>query len=478
MAATVSTAMRWSGAEQLLRITTMVLLTRLIDPQEFGLAALALLLGSLAPLLGDLGLGAALVHEPALDRRQVDTAFLTCAAVGAALSLAVVGLAPTIAGFFGESDLRPLLPVIGTTFLLRGLTAVPRDLLRRELRLRPVARSVAIAVGLAGTAAVIAAVLGAGPWAMVVYAVGESAVALVLIAVVALRQRVWRPGLAFDAVALGGLLRFGGPLSAHQLLYYGQSHVDDVLIGRYLGAEALGLYGLAYRLMLLPIVKVADVVHAMVFPALASMQAQAERLQAAFVRAVQAVAVVSFPVSIGVVVVAPTLIQVAFGDRWSPAAVPLQVLALNGPRLVFVRLGGAAFQAVGRPTWELRITATTFALSVVAFVLGLPHGIEGVAIGYTAAGYVVLPTVLRRLARAMGTDVAALVRPLLPVMVASAAMAAVSAVVLVGLSDLADGVRLALAVLAGAVVYGAVLLHRARPMLLAVASDLRGRAAP
>ena len=471
----VSSAVRWSAAEQVARVTTMVVLTRLVDPREFGLAALAFLLSSLAPLLGDLGLGAALVHHPDLEERHVHTAFTAGAVIGGILTLLTALAAPVVAAFFDEPDLRPLLPVIGATFLLRGLVATPRDLLRRRLRLGPVVLSVATAVVVSGAVAIVAAARGAGAWALVIYAVGENAIALVLIWLVARRERVWRPRLQWDRNALRELLRFGVPVSAHQILYYGQSHLDDILVGRYLGAEPLGFYGLAYRLMLFPIVKVADVVHAMVFPALASMQAQAARFQGAFARAVQAVALVCFPASIGIAVVAPTLIRVAFGPRWDPAAVVVQVLALNGPRLVLVRLGGAAFQAVGRPTWELRITAITFALCGVAFAVGLPFGIEGVAVGYTVAGYLVLPTVLGRLARAMGTTIKAILRPLAPIVGATAMMAAATAAVVLAGAGLPEGLRLALAVLTGALVYAGILWSRWRPLLRSVAADLLGR---
>jgi PST family polysaccharide transporter len=380
-----------------------------------------------------------------------------------------------IAGFFDEPDLQPLLVVMGLTFLLRGAMSTPRDLLRRQLRLRPVVLAVTTGVVVAGLAAVVAAAQGAGAWALVIYAVGENLTALVGICWVAHHDGVWRPRLGFDLEAFRSLLRFGAPVSGNQAIYYGQTHLDDILVGRFIGAEALGFYGLAYRLMLFPIVKVADVVHSMVFPAFASMQTQAARFHAAFDRAVQAVAMVCFPASIGMVVVAPSLIHVAFGPRWLPAVLSVQILALNGPRLVLGRLGGAAFQALGLPTVELRITMISFALCAVAFAVGVPFGIVGVAIGYTVAGHLVLPITVVRLARAMDVRPPVLLRPIAPVLLATAVMAAAVVGVQLAMRGMPDGLRLVTAIIAGGLIYAAVLWSTARGAVQRAVADLLGR---
>jgi O-antigen/teichoic acid export membrane protein len=325
----------------------------------------------------------------------------------------------------------------------------------------------------------VAGVMGAGVWALVLYTIVESIAGLVLSLFAARRAGVWQPAVGIERVALRDLAGFASYMVGSRGLVYVQNTADNFIVGRFLGASALGFYGLAYRTMLVPVQKVADVVSNVAIPAFAVVQQDLPRLRAAFLRAQQAAAVVSFPMSFGVMVVAPVAIPVLMGSQWRPAVGTVQILALNGPRLVLGRLADSLFQATGRPSWDFRMLTVSVPLSVAAFAIGAQHGIAGVAAALTIVGTVLLVVQLLLVARALRTAVVTLLRNLMGVVIATAALTAAALAVRAALPDrTSDAVELVLAVLAGAVAYIVALAVLAPGTMATVAADVFRRRQP
>ena len=476
----VVSAVRWQaldqGVQQLLRLVVMVVLARLVAPEDFGIVALALVVTELAALLSTLGLGSAVVQRRDLTQTHVAVAFTLTSALGLLWAGALLVLAPAVAGFFEEPQLVDVLRVMSIAFVCKGVHAVPLDLLRRELLFSRVIVMSTFATAVAGTGAVVAALLGAGVWALVVFSVGEAAGALVAVFVLAMRAGVFRPRLSLDRRAGRDMFRFGAQVSAVQVLYYAQGNVDNLLVGKVLGPGPLGLYSVAYRLMLLPILRVADVVTIVAFPAFSSIQHDTARLSAALQRGVRSISLVCFPLSLGTLAAAPLVVGLVFGDRWLAAVPVVQVLALNGPRLAVARLDGAVLLARGLAARNLQISALSFLLYLVGFGVGVLHGIEGVAWGYTVAGHLATPLGLVAAARVVETSTWSLLRNAVPALVASTLMAVVAAVT----AALVDGglprpVQLAVVVAAAALTYAGVLRVLFPASLASLVSDVLRR---
>jgi O-antigen/teichoic acid export membrane protein len=255
--------------------------------------------------------------------------------------------------------------------------------------------------------------------------------------------------------------------------------VDNLLVGRFLGAAALGAYSIAYNVMLTPFSRIAGPIQEVLFPAFSRMQDDPRRLTAVWVRVTRVVGAVSMPALLGLMVVAPDFIHVVLGPRWSAAAPVLQILVWVGLLQSLQTLNGDILVALDRTGTLFRYSVVFFCVHLTAFAIGLRWGIVGVAAGYAVTTTLVEPLYTWVTARALGVGLRELVGGLAGVAQAAAAMlacvlAARVALVHEGASPL---VRLAVCVAVGAAVYVPTCALRA-PELVAEVRGLRRKAPP
>ncbi|HSH60898.1 MAG TPA: lipopolysaccharide biosynthesis protein [Acidimicrobiales bacterium] len=476
----VASGVRWGTLDRtvqtVLRLGTTVLLARLVAPEDFGLLAIALVVVNLAALISGLGLGPALVQRKDLRPEHVGVAFTLSAGFGVVLATMTALSAFPAAAFFDQPALRSVLPVLAVIFLFKGVELTPNDMLVRKMRFRGYYITSTIAVTVASAVGVILALAGWGIWALVSLSLVEAALASILAWVVSIRAGVWSPSVSMDRAALRDLLPYSSYVTVSLLVGYGQTNADNLLIGKMLGPRALGYYSLAYRAFLLPLQRFGEVVSDSVFPALSAVKDDLPRLRAGFLRSNQYVALVFFPLTVGMAVTAPQAIPVAFGPQWIPAVHPLQVLALTGPLISMSRLKGPLLIAIGRPNWDFWLNTFSVALFVPAFLVGVQHGILGVAISYALASAIEAPVVVFVLSRAIRTRPGAVVRPLIPIALATAVMAAGAA----GTGALLEGsvtqpLQLVAMVITGAALYVLSLRVLARELLAGMVRDLLRR---
>lgn len=400
-------------------------------------------------------------------------AFTLSAGFGALLAVLTALSAFPAAAFFDQPALRSILPVLAVIFLFKGVELTPNDMLIREMRFRGYYLTSTMAVTVASAVGVALAAAGWGIWALVSLSLVEAALASVLAWVVAVRAGVWSPSVSMDRAALRDLLPYSSYVTVSLLVGYGQSNGDNLLIGKILGARPLGYYSLAYRAFLLPLQRFGEVISDSVFPALSAVKDDLPRLRAGFLRSSQYVALVFFPLTVGMSITAPEAVPVAFGRQWTPAVHTLQVLALTGPLASMSRLRGALLMAVGRPNWDFWLNVFGVALYVPAFLIGVQHGILGVAISYAVATALEAPVVVVVTGRAIGTGPGAVLRPLVPVALATLVMAAGTAGVgrLMG-GSVAQPLQLVGMVVTGAALYLCALRVLARELLDGMVRDL------
>jgi PST family polysaccharide transporter len=477
-----ATGVRWGlfnqGVQQVTKIAVTVLLTKLIAPHEFGLMGLATLVINLGSLVTGIGFGAALVQHPNLERRHVSAAMTGSAVTGIVLTAATILVAPAVAGYFDQPELHAVIVAVSVVFLLKSIENVPNDVLRRHLLFREFVLSSTIAGVVSGVAATAFALAGFGVWALVGYALLDATIATALAWIFAMRAGVWRPSFSLDARSTRELLGYSAYVTGGHILGYIQVNGDNFTVGKVLGATELGYYGLAFRVMVYPIERVADVLGSVAFPVFAAVRSDVARLRRGFLEAVRYVAVVCFPVTVGVAVTAPVLVPVVFGPKWVPAVATLQILAANGPRFALIRLNGNLWQAVGKPQWSLWTSIFGLPFYIAGFLIGAQFGITGVAFGLTAAGLVGLPLTLWLAGRAIAAPVTAILasvgRIALATLVMAAAVLAADAVVPARAPDAA---RLVVMVLTGAAAYAACVWRLERDLVLRLVQDVARRGA-
>ncbi|MCA9972596.1 MAG: lipopolysaccharide biosynthesis protein, partial [Anaerolineales bacterium] len=310
----------------ILRGIVLVVLARLLTPEEYGLVGAALLFVNFIQLFSQLGVGPALIQRPELDERHLRTAFTVFTLSGLLFAGFVAVTAPLIAQFFQMDGLIPILRVAVLAFPIQGFTAVPVALMRRELRFRKLAIINVVAYGAGyGVVGIGMAYLGFGVWSLVGAVIARVSVAGIML----LFQQPYPKQLSFDREPFRDLMHFGGGFTIARLLDYVGSQGDNAMVGRELGAAALGTYGRAFQLITIPSDLFGVVLDEVLFPSMAKLQNDLERLRLAYRSGIALYAIVLLPFSVLTLVLAPEIVRVILGPQWNSVVLPFQILVLG-----------------------------------------------------------------------------------------------------------------------------------------------------
>lgn len=440
-----------SGISQVSRVAIGILLARLLTPSDYGIAGMALVFSSLVLYFSDFSMGSALVQRQEVSEEDRSTVFWTSAAIGTFLTIAGVAAAGPLAGFYGEPRVKPLFMVVSISFLLVALQTTQASIMQREYRFRAISVRVAAGVIIGGIAGLVSALLGAGPWALIVQQVVSSSVSVVLLWTFS----SWRPSFTFSMASLRDLGGFGVNLFGSRFASYVSRNADNVLVGHYLGPAPLGAYSVAYNLMFLPLDRLVLPIQDTLFPAYSRWQDDRERLAGVWLRVLRLVAAVIIPAMVGLAVVSPDFVAVVLGRRWHDATPVLQILCAVAIAQSLAMLGERALTAVNRTRTVLYMTLIDSAFSVGAFAVGLHWGIVGVAVCYTIVTIPLSGAFMFITIRALGISIVRMLRTFSGVTLAAATMGACCFAARTGLiqAGVEPGLRLPAVIAVGCIVY-------------------------
>jgi PST family polysaccharide transporter len=329
-------------------------------------------------LFSNLGFGPALIQRREIDKDYVSTAFTATVVVSFVLFGALWSAAPAVSWFYREELVGRVVRIAALSFLLTPLNAILASVLMREMRFRTLA---AIDVTCALTSQLVAvttALLGFGLWSLVVGGIAYQLVRMPLLLV----KASYRPRILFDVARFRRLLAFGGNVLGFNFVNYFSRNLDNLIIGKALGAEQLGFYDLAYQIMLKPLQNISHTITQPLFPALAELQNDDERAGGIYLKVVAVISLITFPMMLGLIVVADRFVMVVFGEKWLPAVPILQVLCVVGAMQSIGATVGDIYQAKGRTDVMLRVGVTASLLICFAFFVGVLWGALGVAVAY------------------------------------------------------------------------------------------------
>lgn len=456
-------------ATRLISLASLAVLARLLAPVDFGLVAFALVFIAYVETIGDLGTGPALIYWPGERSEAARVTFWTSLAMGLLWLGVAQLLAAPVARFFHNPAAEPILRALAWTFPLAALGNAHDALCRKDLRFR--ARLVPEAVGglVRATVAITLALAGQGVWSLVWgQLLGTAARTASLWLVVP-----WRPGTTFSVRLLAPLLRYGRGIVAVNVIGAVLHHFDLLVVGRRLGAEQLGLYQVASKLPEVTVALLVWVVGRVLFPALARVQHDRERLREAYLGTLRWVAILALPASLGLFHLAEPTLAALFGERWTGAAGVLRGLALYGGLRAIGSPAGDLLKATGRPHLLAGLGVVKAAVLVPALLWAVGFGATRVATtlaAVTAATTLLNLAVSRHIlalpARAIGAGLRPAILPSLALAAALAVWVRLTAA-LPAPAVLAGGVAL------GFAVYVAVLAATAPDHLRRAAAILR-----
>ncbi len=454
---------------KVLVLGTTAVLARLLTPDDFGIVGFATVAVAYLAVFRDLGLGGALIQRRDDVDEAADTVFTINLVLGAVLTAFAALAAPWIAGYFGEPRVTGLLRVLGLSFFVQSLGTTHLTLLQRDLAFRAklipdvgqAAVRMAVSIG--------TALAGWDVWALVAGQLAGVTASSVLAWVVI----PWRPRLRPARRLVGPLSRFGAPLLGVDVIHTVVGNLDYVVVGKVLGAGALGLYTLAYRLPELLLLSVVGVLSKVFFPALATVQHDVERLRSGFFASIRYVQMFVVPVGLGLAVAAEPIVLVILGTEWLDAVPVVRVLAVFALVSSSMVADGDVYKAMGRPGILTRIAVLKLALLMPALSIGVQHGLVGVALAHLVTAALVKGLRGVVVARMLGIRPCDIVRAFGPSAIAGTAMVAAVLPVLAATEGAGPTARLTAAAAVGAASYGAVLLAMERRDLAALVGLFR-----
>lgn len=459
---------------QLIRVLGVVILARLLTPDDYGKASLAVALASFSMVLGDLGYGTALVQASAATQRWASTAWWS-ALVAGTIIFAVVALAAYPAALLlGESDVAFLVIAAGSTFLLVAFGSTSNALLTRAMNFRSIQSAAVLASAVATVTAVAAAAGGAGPWSLVAQQIvlaGISAATFVVLA-------RWTPSFEYSRAAFRSLSRFALPFTGGSVLFSLQTILTTLLVGALIGIPELGIWTFSVALVVIPTVLISAPLSRVIYASFARMRDQKERVAELWLNGTAIVSAVILPALFGLVAVAPDLIPFVFGSQWIPAVPIVRILSLLAMLRSLQTWNTSVMDAAGKPHVSMWLNAAVLAVLPVAMWVGSTHGLEGVALCYVVAILLSgeIPSLLIT-TRELSVSVRSFLERLTGV-VASCLLMLCSVVALrIVLDDVGVGIglRLVVSIVFGAIVYVGCLLLFGRSIALRFLRVVRRR---
>lgn len=375
----------WTGGANAIAIAlsavTGLALARILSPADFGIQAAIVTVTAFFTTITDIALGTAIVQRN--DFRQAELSTLFWSGVGASIVVWVclaLG-APQFARLFSTPALIGALPVASLTVMIAGFAIVPTALLRQRLEFSRVARAQAFGA-LAGAAAAVAVALAGGHyWALVSY----SLVSATLTMVVVVHGARWTPSPIFAPSQLASIRLYAGSMISFQSVNYWSRNLNSLLIGRFLGIDALGFFNFGQRLVGTPLQLLNGSLAPLLHPAFASMGADAARQRQAYLRVARVMALITFPLGAILFAVAEPLVMTLAGPAWVPSVTVVRAFALLVAVQPVNALCGPVFMARDAAHIMLRCAIIGAIAAVAAMLMMLPLGVGGVAFGYSMA---------------------------------------------------------------------------------------------
>jgi PST family polysaccharide transporter len=411
------------GVQFAISVVSTMILARLLTPADYGVVGMVTVFIALAMVVREMGLSEATVQRSRISHEEVSALFWVNLALGVVLMVLLAIAAPAVAWFYQDARTAPLTLAYALGLPAAAVGVQHVALMRRRMLFGTIA-NVEIVSRLVGfAAAAILAANGAGYWALAVATVVEQSA----YSVGAWRSSGWRPGPLRMPSGIRSLLTFGGDLTGFNLLNFVARNVDNLLVGRYWGADALGHYSRAYNLLLIPLRQINTPLGGVATPTLCRLADQPERYRQAYLRILEKVTAITMPMVTFLIVTSDWLIAILLGPQWREVSVLFALLGIGALFQPAANTTGWLFVSQNRTREFLAWGGMGGGILTLAIVAGLPWGARGVAASYAiASSMVVTPLLFWYVGRRGPVRVGDLWKSLIPALLSSAAVLGVT----------------------------------------------------
>ena len=433
-----------------INFTISVILARLLEPSDFGLVAIALVVVNFFEIFRDLGIGPALIHRKEDRDTAADTALYIFPTVAIIFYVVSYFIAPAASDFFREEELGTLIRVLSLTFVIWSFGSLPRTLLTKDLEFKKLVIPQLLPKISYGAVAIIMAFQGFGVWSLV-----GGRIVLEVMSVITIWKAVdWRPSLRFDKKIALELLSYGKHVITATIIIFLISVVDVTFIGRLLGSEELGYYSIAFGISGLFTYQLSSLVSQVMFPAFSKMQGDINKMGAAYLKTLKYLSLIAFPASLGIIAVSWYFIKVVYGDKWLPAVAVLQLLCLYGLNKAMLNTTQNLYLAAGRPKIMTRINLYQFTIMLILiYPLTIKYGILGTGIAAVIPSTMMVFLTFHEAGRIIDRSFLTIVKNIVPAAIGSLVMFSLVLMLQQFVSHLSPALVLVLSIGVGAISY-------------------------
>ena len=360
---------------QVLTFLFGIVLARLLSPADFGMLVTIQVFTGLAGLVAGGGMGQALIRAKTASRQDYDIVFTLQIVIGCLIYAALFLAAPWFARWYDTPLYADLLRVSALSFIFRPFVNLPASILHREMRFKAQTSAKIVSLMFTSAASIGMAYSGFGVWSLVFGGIVGS----VLNAALLIPLAKWRPGFSMEFRRGRDIARYGMLVSANDIVGYLRTQVSVLILSRTIGQASVGLYNKGESLAKMPHSFITGSVYQVLFRAMSAEQDNPDKCRYLFFRSIALVAVYATPFYIGLLWLADPLIRGIYGPKWTAAAGPLLILPLAWPFWLVETLSGAVLAARNWLHRELPIQIATVIVTALAVLIGLGHGIRGVA---------------------------------------------------------------------------------------------------
>jgi O-antigen/teichoic acid export membrane protein len=448
---------RWNAsarlASQMITWAITLIVIRLLTPEDYGLLAMSTVFVLFFSAFSEFGLGAAVIQKSDIDESLLRRVFGTTLVIHFSLAALLMLAAPLIASFYDEPRVTAIIRVLSLQFILTAFVVMPDTQLQRRMEFRRRSLLDLSATIISSLSTLAMALAGWGVWALVLGT---------------LISQVWKaiglnwlaPFLHWPEFSLQGtrsLLRFGGQVTASQVLWLFFSQVDTIICGKWLGKEALGFYSVAMHIASLPTQRVLGIINQVAFPTFSRMQDNVRKVGENVLLGIRILSFFAFPLMWGISSTAQEIVEVILGAKWTPSAIPLQVLGLIMPLRMIANFVPAAVQGMGRSDILLRNAIWASVILPLAFLIGVNWGLLGISLAWLVASPLMFLQSMWRVLPALGLRMSQLFKAMMPAAGAGFIMyTAVTATRYIFADGQGGALRLCVLVAVGALAYCAI----------------------
>ena len=363
----------------ILQIVQLVILARLLEPTVFGLMAITSVVIGFAQAFLDMGISNAIIHKQEVSHTQLSSLYWLNVLSGIVLFLIVSLCAPVVALFYQEAELTNIIILVAMTFLIQPFGQQFIVLWQKELKFNDIAKVDILTKLVALIVSIVFAYYNYGVYALVYGVLAGTILQTLVFVYKGLRE--YTISFVFRLSDVREFLSFGLYQMAEKTLNYFNSQIDTLLIGKLLGVETLGVYNIAKQIIMKPIQIINPIVSKVTFPVMAKIQNDTDRLKEIYLKAINLLSSINFPIYLFMLITAPQLVPLMFGEQWVDAIIIVQILSIYGALRSIGNPVGSLLLAKGRADWGFYWNLGLFFYVPIVIYLFSRAGIETLSWG-------------------------------------------------------------------------------------------------